>query len=122
MQYATLGRTGLSVSRLCLGSGMFGAELDELTADTIFDLALEGGVNFIDTGNTCGDGRAESYIGKWLRGKRDKVVVATKVGAQSPVASAQGGLSPAHIVQQVEQSLRRLRTDHIDIYLAHYPD
>lgn len=130
MHYAKLGRTGLKVSRLCLGTMTFGWSADEATSFNILDRALDGGINFIDTADIYSSwyegnqgGESETIIGKWLRGKtRREVVIATKGrGRMWPGANGEG-LSRAHLLQAVEDSLRRLQTDYIDLYQVHWPD
>ena len=130
MQYTTLGRTGLKVSRLCLGAMTFGWSADEATSFAIMDAAFERGINFIDTadiysrwvaGNTGGD--AEAIMGRWLRNRsRREVVIATKVRGRMWDGPNGEGLSRAHIMQAVDDSLRRLQTDYIDLYQVHWPD
>jgi aryl-alcohol dehydrogenase-like predicted oxidoreductase len=129
MDYTRLGRTGLQVSRLCLGTMTFGLQCDEETSVAILDQAFGDGVTFIDSANVypLGGGlktvgRTEEILGGWLGGKRDDVVLATKChGAMGP-APWQKGNSRKHIVEAVEQSLRRLQTDYIDLYQLHGPD
>lgn len=130
MDYRRMGRTGLQVSALCLGTMTFGWSADEATSFAIMDRALDGGINFFDTADIYSHwikgnqgGESETIIGKWLRGKpRHAVVIATK--ARGPMwAGANGqGLSRAHLMKAAEDSLRRLGTDYIDLYQAHYPD
>jgi len=130
MQYTNLGRTGLKVSRLCLGTMTFGWSADEATSFAIMDKALEGGINFFDTadiysrwvdGNSGGE--SEKIIGKWLKTKnRRDVIVATKVRGMMWEGQNGEGLSRFHILHAVEDSLRRLGTDYIDLYQTHYPD
>ena len=134
MRYARMGRTDLEVSVLALGCGNFGGvgsvpELfglgeDEAGAFALMDAALERGITLFDTANSYGGGRSEEWIGRWLasRGARDDVVLTTKV--RSPVGPDAGdaGLSARHIRAQIDASLRRLGTDHVDLYLAHAPD
>lgn len=127
MQYAKLGRTGLTVSRLCLGAMNFGWSADEPTSHAIMDAALDHGINFIDTadiysrwipGNSGGD--SETIIGTWLqRRDRRSVVVATKCRIRMWDGPNGEGLSRHHIITSVEDSLRRLKTDYIDLYQAH---
>lgn len=129
MEYRRLGRTGLKVSELCLGTMTFGGQADEETSGRIIHRALDAGVNFIDTadiypmgGTVETAGRTEEIVGRALRGRRDGVVLATKVrGATGPGPNDQG-LSRRHIMQAVEASLRRLGTDYIDLYQVHWPD
>ncbi|MCY0874770.1 MAG: aldo/keto reductase [Firmicutes bacterium] len=129
MEIRTLGRTGLQVSELCLGTMTFGNQADTRTAHAILDKALDNGVFFIDTadvyplgGGTQKAGTTESIIGQWLEGKRERVVLATKCFGQMEDGPNAGGLSRKHIMKAVEDSLRRLRTDYIDLYQAHQFD
>lgn len=127
MHYAKLGRTGLNVSRLCLGAMNFGWSADEATSHAIMNAALHHGINFIDTadiysrwipGNSGGD--SEKIIGTWLKGKdRREVVIATKCRIRMWDGPNGEGLSRHHIITSVEDSLRRLQTDYIDLYQAH---
>ncbi|MDA8340741.1 MAG: aldo/keto reductase [Actinomycetota bacterium] len=129
MRHVRLGRTGLLVSELCLGTMTFGLQCDEDTSLAILDRADAGGITFLDTadvyplgGGLPTTGRTEEIVGKWLRGKRDRFVVATKcVGRTGPAAWEQGS-SRKHILDAVEASLRRLGTDYIDLYQLHGPD
>jgi aryl-alcohol dehydrogenase (NADP+) len=129
MDHARLGNTGLLVSELCLGTMTFGLQCDETTSAAIMDRAAEGGITFFDTadvyplgGGLSTVGRTEEIVGDWLRGKREKFVVATKcVGRTGPAAWEQGS-SRKHILAAVEGSLRRLGTDYIDLYQLHAPD
>lgn len=134
MQYKKLGRTGLFVSRLCLGTMNFGDATDKKTAFEIMDAAYEAGINFFDTADVYGGpqrpdiplgyGISEEIIGDWLEagGKRDEIVLATKV-YQPMIAGPNGGrLSAYHIRKACEDSLRRLKTDHIDLYQMHHFD
>ena len=127
--YTHLGRTGLKVSRLCLGTVNFGGRVDEPAAHALMDHALGRGVNFVDTANIYGwrvhKGHTEEVIGRWLAaspGRRDEVVLATKVGNPMGDGPNAGGLSARHIVGACEASLRRLRTDWIDLYQMHRVD
>ncbi|GII24657.1 aldo/keto reductase [Planosporangium mesophilum] len=126
MEYTYLGRTGLTVSRLCVGTMNFGWLLDETASHAILDRALDEGLNFVDTanmyGNERGDGLSERYIGSWLdnAGRRDRVVLATKVYAPMSDWPNDRGLSARHIIAACEASLRRLRTDWIDLYQMHH--
>ncbi len=129
MESVRLGRSGLKVSRLCLGAMNFGPYTTEADSFTIMDRALEVGVNFFDTANVYGgkrgEGVTERIIGRWLAqggGRRDKVVLATKVFGRMGDWPNQGRLSALHIKQACEASLRRLRTDHIDLYQMHHID
>ncbi len=129
MDYTNLGRTGLSVSRLCLGTMNFGPKTSEPDSFAIMDRALEHGINFFDTANVygwkLGEGVTEQIIGRWLGqggGRRDKVVLATKVYGKMSDWPNGRGLSARHIIQAAEESLRRLGTDWIDLYQMHHVD
>ena len=129
MKYTRLGRTGLKVSRFCLGTMNFGPETSEADAFAIMDRALELGINFFDTANVygwkLGEGLTEQIIGRWLAqggGRREKIVLATKVYDEMGHWPNQSRLSALHIRQACEDSLRRLRTDHIDVYQMHHID
>ncbi|MFN2298765.1 MAG: aldo/keto reductase [Anaerolineales bacterium] len=129
MEYTHLGRTGLKVSRLCLGTMNFGPHTAEADAFRIMDRALELGVNFFDTANVygwkVGEGLTEQIIGRWLAqggGRREKVVLATKVYGHMGDWPNQEKLSALNIRQGCEDSLRRLQTDHIDLYQMHHID
>ncbi|MDB5326657.1 MAG: aldo/keto reductase [Phycisphaerales bacterium] len=124
MHYRTLGRTGVKVTPICLGTMNFGGRSDEAESRSMLDAYLELGGNFIDTANVYNDGRSEEVIGQWLAdtGKRDQIVLSTKVhGRRSPQINDAGN-SRWHIVREVEQSLKRLKTERIDIYHIHRPD
>ncbi|HET6531149.1 MAG TPA: aldo/keto reductase [Actinoplanes sp.] len=134
MEYRTLGRTGMHVSPLCLGAMMFGAwgEPDHDESIRIINRALDAGINFIDTADVYAQGESEEIVGKALGGKRDQVILATKVHGQMGVpVDAPGGAkgdpnmqgnSRRWIVREVDNSLRRLQTDWIDLYQIHRPD
>ncbi len=129
MKYVHLGRSGLKVSRLCLGTMNFGPETPEADSSTIMDRALELGINFFDTadvyGWAVGEGMTEQIIGRWFAqggGRRDKVVLATKVFGRMGDWPNQSRLSALHIKRACEESLRRLQTDHIDLYQMHHVD
>jgi aryl-alcohol dehydrogenase-like predicted oxidoreductase len=122
MEYLRLGRCGLKVSELCLGTMTFGKGTDQQEADRIVSLALDSGVNFIDTANSYNDGASETMLGEILRDKRDRVVLASKVFNPMGPGPNDSGMSRAHIMRAVEDSLRRLRTDYIDIYYIHHVD
>ncbi len=128
MEHTHLGRTGLRVSRLVLGTMNFGPDTSEEDSHAIMDSALAHGINFFDTANIygwrTGEGWTERIVGRWLEksGRRDDVVLATKVYEPMGDGPNDRGLSARHIRQQVEGSLRRLRTDHIDLYQAHHVD
>jgi len=128
MQYTHLGRTGLKVSRLCLGTMNFGPQTSEADSHHIMDRALETGVNFFDTANRYGRdvslGFTEEVIGRWLAqgGRRDRIVLATKVFGPMGDGVNDRGLSAYHIRKACEDSLLRLQTDHIDLYQMHHVD
>jgi len=129
MQYARLGRTGLRVSRLCLGTMNFGPLTSEADSFAIMDRALELGINFFDTANVygwkMGEGITEQIIGRWFTqggGRREKVVLATKVYGKMGDWPNESRLSALHIRRACEASLRRLQTDYIDLYQMHHID
>src|SRR5918999_1049992 len=122
MEYRTLGSAGVKVSPLCLGTMMFGGPTGEEESVRIIHRALDAGINFVDTANVYNDGESERIVGRALRGRRDGVVLATKVrGAMGPGPN-DSGTSRYHIMTQVEESLRRLETDRIDLYFLHAPE
>ena len=122
MQYKKMGRTGLKVSALGMGTMFFGEQVFEADAIKIMDTAFDLGINLFDTANGYIEGRSEEIVGKALKNKRNKVVLATKVRYPQGSGPNDFGLSRKHILQAVEDSLRRLNTDYIDIYYAHAPD
>lgn len=129
MQYTRLGRTGLQVSRLCLGTMTFGLQCEERTSVAIMDKAFGAGVTFFDTADVyplggTGDtvGRTEEIVGRWLHGRRDRIILATKCFGRSGPNRWDQGNSRKHILDAVEASLRRLNTDYIDLYQLHGPD
>jgi len=130
MEHTKLGETGLKVTKLTLGTMTFGQQADKPTAFEILDKAYEAGITSIDTANVYPIGResylqagmTESIIGEWMQGKRDQIVLTTKVFAQMGPGSNDGGLSRKHILHAIEGSLNRLQTDYIDIYMAHQYD
>jgi aryl-alcohol dehydrogenase (NADP+) len=120
MQYRNLGKSGLKVSQLCLGTMMFGDPTPERESQTIIQAALDAGINFLDTADKYGSGASERVVGRALAGRRGEVVLATKVG----IATDRGGPNDAgsnrkHIREGVEASLRRLATDYLDLYYLH---
>ncbi|HEX3490814.1 MAG TPA: aldo/keto reductase [Streptosporangiaceae bacterium] len=126
MEHTRLGRTGLQVSRLCLGTMTFGLQCDEAASVAILDRAAEGGIDFLDTsdayplgGDLSTRGVTEEILGGWLRGRRDRFILATKCFAPTGPAPFDGGNSRKHIMSAVEASLRRLQTDYIDLYQLH---
>lgn len=129
MQYTRLGRTGLSVSRFCLGTMNFGPESSEADSFKIMDRALELGINFFDTADVYGwqkgEGVTEQIIGRWLAqggGRREQIVLGTKVYGDMGEGPNDRGLSAYHIRRACEESLQRLQTDHIDLYQMHHID
>jgi len=122
MRYRVLGRSGIKVSELCLGTMMFGAQTEEAEARRMIDHALESGVNFIDTANVYAQGRSEAVIGAAIEGRRGRWVLATKVAQPTGPAVIDGGLSRRHVMAAAEASLERLRTDYIDLYYIHRVD
>lgn len=123
MEYRSLGRTGVMVSPICLGAMNFPNPTSEEDSLKIIKRALEAGINFIDTANVYNQGESERVVGKALKenGKRDQVVLATKVYGQMGDLPNQSGVSRYHIVQACNDSLRRLQTDRIDLYQLHRP-
>jgi aryl-alcohol dehydrogenase-like predicted oxidoreductase len=129
MDYTNLGRTGLKVSRLCLGTMNFGPHADEETSYEIMDFALDQGINFFDTANVygweLGEGITEQIIGRWIGkggGRREKIVLATKVYGRMGEDPNERRLSARHIREACEASLKRLQTDYIDLYQMHHVD
>lgn len=129
MKIKRMGRTGLKVSEICLGTMTFGLQCDERTSFAIMDEAAEQGINFFDTadgypmgGNLETVGRTETIVGNWLKGRRNNIVLATKCWVPMSRGVNDRGLSRKHICDAVEDSLRRLQTDYIDLYQAHAPD
>lgn len=129
MQYTHLGRTGLLVSKLCLGTMNFGPQTTEADSFAIMDRALELGINFFDTANVYGwkegEGWTEQILGRWFAqggGRREKVVLATKVYGGMGDWPNESKLSAHHIRRACEESLRRMQTDHIDLYQMHHVD
>ncbi len=129
MQFTHLGRTGLTVSRICLGTMNFGPETDEATSFSIMDSALEAGINFFDSANVYGRskgrGATEEIVGRWLAqggGRREKVVMATKLYGDMGDWPNDGKLSALNIRRACDASLKRLQTDYIDLYQMHHID
>lgn len=123
MQYVRLGRTGLKVSRLCLGTNMFGAGyVEDARALSVVNAAHELGVNFIDTADAYNSGMSEHVVGKAVKGRRHEFIVATKGFIPTGPGPNDQGLSRKHIIEAVEGSLHRLDTDYIDLYQVHYWD
>ncbi len=129
MDYVRLGRTGLKVSPLCLGTMNFGPQTSEADSFAIMDHALDVGINFFDTANVygqkLGEGVTENIIGRWFAqggGRREKVVLATKVFGRMSERPNDSRLSAYHIRRACDESLRRMQTDHIDLYQMHHID
>ena len=129
MEHVRLGRTGLPVSRLCLGTMTFGIQCDEPASVAILDRAAAGGITFLDTadvyplgGTGATVGRTEEILGRWLRGRRHDVIVATKCFGATGSRPWDRGLSRKHVLEAIDASLRRLQTDYVDLYQAHHPD
>lgn len=123
MEYRPLGRTGVMVSSLCLGAMNFGGVTSPEDSIAMIDRALDAGINFIDTANVYNAGESEIVLGKALKanGKRDSIVLATKVNGAMGEGLNDRGISRYHIIKACEDSLRRLQTDHIDLYQLHRP-
>ncbi len=129
MKVKRLGRTGLKVTEVCLGTMTFGYQCDEKTSFAIMDAAAEGGINFIDTADVYPipvsletAGRTEEIVGRWLQGRRDEFVLATKCRMQMGPGPNDVGLSRKHILAAIDASLKRLGTDYVDLYQIHSPD
>jgi len=131
MQLKELGRSGLLVSPICLGTMTFGSPVAEPEAIRLIHAAIDLGINFIDTANVyegysrflgSSGGVAEEIVGKAMRDRRDKAIIATKVGAPNGPGPQDRGLSAVHVLREVERSLKRLQTDTIDLYIIHWPD
>src|SRR5262245_12391927 len=132
MQQRRMGRTGLQVSEICLGTMTFAGQSDEATSLRIMDVATERGVTFIDTADiypippdVATAGQTEEVIGRWLAaapGRRDRIVLATKCRMRVGPGANDQGLSRRHVLAACEASLRRLRTDYLDLYQSHSPD
>lgn len=122
MQYKKAGRNGLKLSVIALGTMTYGNQVTEADAIKIIDLAFEKGINYFDTANGYAGGRSEEIVGKALKDKRQKVVIATKVFSPQGTGPNDSGLSRGHIMRAIDDSLRRLGTDYVDIYYAHAPD
>ena len=123
MEMRHLGNSGLEVSVIGLGCNNFGRRLDEKQTATVVSAAVDAGITLFDTADLYGEnGTSETYLGKALKGHRDQVVIATKFGGPMGQLPMQKGGSRQHIFQAVEDSLRRLNTDYIDLYQMHFPD
>jgi aryl-alcohol dehydrogenase-like predicted oxidoreductase len=122
MDYRNLMGTELSVSRACFGTMTFGGQVDQALASRMIEVCMERGINFFDTANVYQQGASEKLLGKALQGKREKIVLASKVRGKMGDDADQKGLSKAAITRAVEESLKRLQTDYLDIYYLHQPD
>ena len=122
MQYRKLGKTGIRVSGICLGTMTYGSQVDEKDAINIIERAVDAGVNFFDTADAYIQGRSEEVVGKALRKARQSVILATKVAHKTGSSINEQGLSRKHVMKAIEDSLRRLGTDYIDLYYVHFPD
>jgi len=119
LEYREVGRTGLRVSRMSLGTNNFGRDVDEPTSIRVIRKAIDLGINSVDTANVYTGRRSEEIIGKAIHGDRERFVIATKVGSEVGEGPDGSGLSPKHILSQITESLRLLQTDHLDIYYMH---
>lgn len=119
MKYRKLGRTGLKVSEVSLGTMAFGRWIDEQASSTILDLALDQGINLVDTANVYGEGESERILGNLLKERRHDIVLATKVHGRVGSGVNDAGQSRYHIYKAVEDSLKRLKTDYLDLYQVH---
>ncbi len=131
MEYRLLGKSGLLVSPLCLGTMTFGSPVEEAEAIRLIHYAMDKGINFIDTANVyegytrfmgSAGGVSETILGKAIKDRRDKAVIATKVGSPLGPGPQDVGLTASHILREVDRSLKRLQTDYIDLYILHWPD
>lgn len=122
MLYTKMKSTGLDVSRFCLGTMTFGGQADAEESKKIFNACLDAGVNFFDTADIYTGGQSETILGGLMEGKRDELVLATKLGGRSGGGRNGSGLSRKHALQSVEGSLKRLKTDYIDVLYLHFPD
>lgn len=120
LEKRTIAHTDLAVSRVCLGAMTFGGQADEAAAAAMLDCWLDHGLNFVDTANVYNVGKSEEILGRILGKRRDKVVLASKVG--NPMGPDEKGLSRSAICKGIDDTLRRLQTDHVDIYYFHQPD
>lgn len=129
MQFTRFSRTGLSVSRLCVGTGTFGKQTDEAESFRILDVAADAGINFIDTADIYPGGAepeevgsAEEITGRWLKGKRGQFILGTKAGGPMGPSPWDQGSSRKHLLDAIDASLRRLNTDYVDLYQLHLDD
>lgn len=122
MEYRRLGRSGLKVSEICLGTMTFGHGADEAESERMVHLAWDAGVNFFDTANSYGDGDSEILLGKALKGRRRDAIVATKFFNPMGTGPNDSGMSRVHIMQAIEDSLKRLQMEYVDIFYIHHVD
>lgn len=122
MEYVGFGNTGIRVSPLCLGTMTFGKEADEKTSFGLMDRAFDVGLNFFDTANIYNKGVTEQIVGKWLKSRRDRIILASKVHFATGEGPNDRGSSRRHILMEVEKSLERLQTDWLDILYLHHWD
>ena len=121
MRYKNFGRTGLKVSEACLGTNAFG-RADEPASHAMVNVALDAGINFIDSADMYSNGLSEEFLGRAIQGKRQQLVIATKVRGKMGAGVNGEGLSRKHLIDGLESSLRRLGTDYVDLYQMHWPD
>ena len=122
MEYRRLGKSGLNISEIGLGGNTFGSWIDEAASIAVISHALDIGINYIDTADWYNQGQSEEFVGKAVKGRRSKVIVATKFGMAMGSGPNDKGGSRHHIIEAVNASLKRLQTDYIDLYQMHYPD
>lgn len=122
MEYSRLGNSGLKVSEICLGTMTFGHGTDEAESERMVHLALDTGVNFFDTANSYGEGRSEVLLGRALKGRRRDAIIATKFFNPMGTGPNDSGMSRVHIMQAIDDSLKRLQMDYVDIYYIHHVD
>jgi aryl-alcohol dehydrogenase-like predicted oxidoreductase len=122
METRTLKHTELTVSRACFGTMTFGSQADEAASIRMIDLCIDQGVNFIDTANVYNKGLSETITGRALKGRRDKVILASKVRGKMGEGPDESGLSKRAMMRAIEESLKRLQTDYLDLYYLHQPD
>ena len=122
MDYRNLGKAGVRVSPICLGTTMFGGPTNESDSISIMHKAIDLGINFFDTANMYSTGGSETVVGKALTDRRDKVILATKGRAPMGDGPNDAGASRVHLIRELDRSLQRLGTDYVDIYYVHTPD
>lgn len=122
MEYRLLGKTGVKVSSLCFGTMSFGGDADEETSKAMYARCRDAGINFFDTANSYGRGRSETILGQFIQGHRDELVISSKVCSAMGEGPNERGLARRHIRLQIENSLRRLNTDRLDLYFCHHFD